>query len=74
MKNQVMLITYGDSLGRNFRELEEIMDRHYKGAVGSIHILPFSHRSDMIQWMKRSEIFRILRGSGRNTILPVILW
>ena len=41
MKNQVMLITYGDSLGRNFRELEEIMDRHYKGAVGSIHILPF---------------------------------
>ncbi len=41
MKNQVMLITYGDSLGRNFRELEEIMDRYYKGAVGSIHILPF---------------------------------
>ena len=41
MKNEIMLITYGDSLGKNFRELEQILDRHYKGAVGSVHILPF---------------------------------
>ena len=41
MKNQIMLITYGDSLGKNFREMEDILDRHYKGAVGSVHILPF---------------------------------
>lgn len=41
MKNQVLLITYGDSLGRNFKELEEILDIYYKGAVGAVHILPF---------------------------------
>lgn len=41
MKNEIMLITYGDSLGKNFKEMEEILDKHYEGAVGSIHILPF---------------------------------
>lgn len=41
MKNQIMLITYGDSLGSNFKEMEEILDKHYKNAVGSVHILPF---------------------------------
>lgn len=41
MKNQIMLITYGDSLGSNFKEMENILDKYYKGAIGSIHILPF---------------------------------
>lgn len=41
MKNQIMLITYGDSLGKNFKEMEEILDKHYKDAIGSVHILPF---------------------------------
>lgn len=41
MKNQIMLITYADSLGTNFKELEEIVDHYYKDAIGSIHILPF---------------------------------
>lgn len=41
MKNEIMLITYGDSLGKNFKEMEEILDKHYNGAIGSIHILPF---------------------------------
>ena len=41
MKNQIMLITYGDSLGSNFKEMEDILDKYYKGAIGSIHILPF---------------------------------
>ena len=41
MKNQIMLITYGDSLGKNFKEMEAILEKHYKDAVGSIHILPF---------------------------------
>ncbi len=41
MKNEVMLITYGDSLGHNFKELNEILDTYYKGAIGSVHILPF---------------------------------
>ena len=41
MKNQIMLITYGDSLGSNFKEMEDILDKYYKRAIGSIHILPF---------------------------------
>lgn len=41
MKNQIMLITYGDSLGKNLKEMEEIIDTNYKGAIGSVHILPF---------------------------------
>ncbi|PWJ51653.1 sucrose phosphorylase [Faecalicatena contorta] len=41
MKNQIMLITYGDSLGKNFNEMESVLEKHYQGAVGSIHILPF---------------------------------
>lgn len=41
MKNQIMLITYGDSLGKNFQEMEQILEKHYQGAIGSIHILPF---------------------------------
>lgn len=41
MENKVMLITYGDSLGKNFKELEEILDKHYKDAIGNVHVLPF---------------------------------
>lgn len=41
MKNEIMLITYGDSLGKNFQEMEEILQKHYEGAIGSVHILPF---------------------------------
>lgn len=41
MKNQIMLITYADSLGKNLNEMEEIIDTYYKEAIGSIHILPF---------------------------------
>lgn len=41
MKNEIMLITYGDSLGKNFQELEQVVDTYYRDAIGSIHILPF---------------------------------
>ncbi len=41
MKNKVMLITYGDSLGENFEQLERILDKYYRKALGSVHILPF---------------------------------
>lgn len=41
MKNEIMLITYGDSLGNNFKEMEHILDKYYKDAIGSVHILPF---------------------------------
>lgn len=36
-----MLITYADSMGRNLGELHKIINKHYKKAVGGIHILPF---------------------------------
>ena len=26
---------------KNFKELEQILDEHYQGAIGSVHILPF---------------------------------
>ena len=39
--NQIMLITYSDSIGSNLKELYEVLSRHFKGAIGGIHILPF---------------------------------
>lgn len=41
MKNEVMLITYADSLGGNLKEMEAILKKHYQEAISSIHILPF---------------------------------
>lgn len=41
MKNEIMLITYADSMGENLKELEHIVDIYYKDAIGSIHVLPF---------------------------------
>lgn len=39
--NQIMLITYADSMGKNLKELGHVLGKHYAGAVGGIHILPF---------------------------------
>lgn len=41
IKNQVMLITYPDSLGGNLKELDALLEKHFQGVVGGIHILPF---------------------------------
>jgi len=41
LSNQIMLITYSDSLGRNIRQLEEILEQHVGSAIGGIHLLPF---------------------------------
>ena len=41
IQNKIMLITYADSLGKNIRELHAVLDKHYKKAVGGVHILPF---------------------------------
>lgn len=40
-KNQIMLITYADSMGRSLAELETILARHFEGVIGGLHILPF---------------------------------
>lgn len=39
--NQIMLITYADSMGKNLKELDSVLQKHYQGAVGGVHILPF---------------------------------
>lgn len=36
-----MLITYPDSLGGNLETLNEILEKHFQGVIGGIHILPF---------------------------------
>ena len=41
VSNQIMLITYADSMGKNLKELEEILTTQVKGAIGGLHILPF---------------------------------
>lgn len=41
LKNEIMLITYADSLGNNLKELHTVLNKHYKSAVGGVHILPF---------------------------------
>lgn len=46
VQNKIVLITYADSLGANLKELDELLDRHFRGsegrrAIGGIHILPF---------------------------------
>lgn len=41
LENKIMLITYADSLGKNLKELNQILDQHYTDAVGGIHVLPF---------------------------------
>jgi len=41
VKNQIMLITYADSLGKNLKDLYEILGTYLQGTVGGIHILPF---------------------------------
>lgn len=41
LQNKIMLITYADSMGKNLKELHEVLNKHYKDAVGGVHILPF---------------------------------
>lgn len=39
--NQVMLITYSDSMGCNLKELYQVLEDHFQGVIGGVHILPF---------------------------------
>ncbi len=41
IRNQIMLITYADSMGKNLSELSEILDKHFDQVIGGLHILPF---------------------------------
>lgn len=39
--NQIMLITYADSMGNNLKDLEQVLETQVGGAIGGLHILPF---------------------------------
>lgn len=39
--NKIVLITYPDSMGANIRELHGLLESHFSGAVGTVHLLPF---------------------------------
>lgn len=41
IENEVMLITYADSLGHNLKELEGVLEKYFDKAVKGVHILPF---------------------------------
>lgn len=41
VKNEAMLITYADSLGNNLKDLKTVLEKHLKGVIGGVHILPF---------------------------------
>ena len=41
VKNEAMLITYADSLGNNLKDLKNVLEKHLKGVIGGVHILPF---------------------------------
>ncbi|WP_265457973.1 sucrose phosphorylase [Enterococcus sp. HY326] len=41
LTNQVMLITYADSLGKNLKELKQVLDNYLTDVIGGVHLLPF---------------------------------
>lgn len=41
LRNQIQVISYPDSLGKNLQELHYVLNRYFSGAVSGIHILPF---------------------------------
>ncbi|MDN5351359.1 MAG: sucrose phosphorylase [Clostridiales bacterium] len=41
MKNQIMLITYPNSLGQNLKELNDVLTHYLRAQIGGVHILPF---------------------------------
>lgn len=41
LNNKIMLITYADSLGKNLKELQDILETYFQKEVGGVHILPF---------------------------------
>ena len=41
LENKIMLITYADCMGNNFNDLSKVLDKHFKAALGGVHILPF---------------------------------
>ncbi|MCF0130529.1 MAG: sucrose phosphorylase [Pseudobutyrivibrio sp.] len=41
LENKCMLITYADCMGNNLKDLKYVLDKHFKDAIGGVHVLPF---------------------------------
>ena len=41
IKNEIMLITYADSIGKDLKDLKFVLETYLKNIVGGVHILPF---------------------------------
>ena len=41
IKNEAMLITYSDSLGKNMKDLKFVLETYFKESIGGVHLLPF---------------------------------
>lgn len=41
IENKIMLITYADSMGKNLKELDDVLKTHFQGVIGGLHVLPF---------------------------------
>jgi sucrose phosphorylase len=41
VSNQIMLITYSDSIGSNISDMHRILKKYAGGSIGGIHLLPF---------------------------------
>ena len=41
IKNEAMLITYSDSLGKNMKDLKLVLETYFKESIGGVHLLPF---------------------------------
>ena len=41
IKNEAMLITYSDSLGKNMKDLKFVLETYIKESIGGVHLLPF---------------------------------
>ena len=41
IKNEAMLITYSDSLGKNMKDLKIVLETYFKESIGGVHLLPF---------------------------------
>lgn len=70
VNNEIMLITYADCMGNDLNDLENVLNKYLEGAVGGLHILPFSHHQQtevlrqlpIKKWIQFLERGKILSG------------
>lgn len=41
IENKAMLITYANTMGKDLRALDSVLEQHFPGVFGGVHVLPF---------------------------------